>query len=68
MAVESKSMCEVRSTQLVSEATPRQADVRKVKEQIAAFRQSMPALSVSDILSARHESHMYRCPSSSTHP
>ena len=44
---------------LVPEATQRQADVRKVKEQIAAFRQTMPALTVSDILSARHEGHKY---------
>jgi hypothetical protein len=33
--------------------------VRKVKEQIAAFRQTMPPLSVSDILSARHGGHKY---------
>jgi prevent-host-death family protein len=44
---------------LVPEATQRQADVRKVKEQIAAFRKTMPSLSVSDILSARHEGHKY---------
>jgi prevent-host-death family protein len=44
---------------LVPEATQRRADVRKVKEQIAAFRQTMPPLSVSDILSARHEGHKY---------
>jgi len=42
---------------LVPEAIQRQANVRKVKEQIAAFRQTMPALRVSDILSARHEGH-----------
>jgi prevent-host-death family protein len=44
---------------LVPEATQRQADVRKVKEQIAAFRRTMPPLGVSDILSARHEGHKY---------
>ena len=44
---------------LVPEATQRQADVRKVKEQIAAFPRTMPPLSVSDILSARHEGHKY---------
>ena len=44
---------------LVPEATQRQADVRKVKEQIAAVRRTMPPLSVSDILPARHEGHKY---------
>ena len=44
---------------LVPEATRHQADVRKVKEQIAAFRRTMPPLSMSDILSARHEGHRY---------
>jgi hypothetical protein len=39
------------------EATRHQADVRKVKERIAAFRRTMPSSSVSDILSARHEGH-----------
>lgn len=44
---------------LVPEASWRQVDVRKVKEQIAAFRRTMPRLDVSDILSARHEGHNY---------
>ncbi|MCW5737190.1 MAG: type II toxin-antitoxin system prevent-host-death family antitoxin [Enhydrobacter sp.] len=44
---------------LVPEASPRQADIRKVKKQIAALRKTMPRLSASDILSARHEGHEY---------
>jgi prevent-host-death family protein len=44
---------------LVPETTRHQSDVRRVKEQIAAFRRTMPPLNLSDILSARHEGHKY---------
>jgi prevent-host-death family protein len=44
---------------LVPETTRHQADVRRVKEQIAAFRRTMPPLNLSDILPARHEGHKY---------
>jgi prevent-host-death family protein len=44
---------------LVPEAVDRRAEVRKVKEQIAAFRRMGPRLDVADIQSARHEGHKY---------
>lgn len=44
---------------IVPETDLRQAEMRKVKDQIAAFRQSMPPLSLEEILSARHEGHKY---------
>lgn len=45
--------------QLVPAVDQRRVEVLKVMAQINAFRQSMPAMSVEEILSARHEGH--RC-------
>lgn len=42
---------------LVPEADQRLIGVRRTMEQIAAFRKTMPAIGVPDILSARHEGH-----------
>jgi prevent-host-death family protein len=44
---------------LVPETDQRQDRLRHVKEQIAAFRRSVPALGMEDVLSARHEGHKY---------
>ncbi|MFZ2871651.1 type II toxin-antitoxin system Phd/YefM family antitoxin [Zavarzinia sp.] len=44
---------------LVPEVEGRAAEVRKAMERIEAFRQTMPRLTVEDILSARHEGHKY---------
>lgn len=44
---------------LVPEVEGRAADVRKAMDRIEAFRQTMPRLTVEDILSARHEGHKY---------
>jgi prevent-host-death family protein len=44
---------------IVPEVGNQAADTRKVMDRIAAFRQTMPNLSLSEILSARHEGHKY---------
>ena len=44
---------------IVPEADNRAAETRRVMDCIAAFRQTMPDLSVEEILSARHEGHKY---------
>lgn len=44
---------------LVPEVEGRAAEVRRAMERIEAFRQTMPRLTVEDILSARHEGHKY---------
>jgi prevent-host-death family protein len=44
---------------IVPEADNREAEIRKTMERIRAFRQTMPDLTVDDILSARHEGHKY---------
>jgi len=44
---------------IVPEADSREAETRRTMERIRAFRQTMPHLSVSEILSARHEGHKY---------
>jgi prevent-host-death family protein len=44
---------------IVPEADSREAETRRTMERIRAFRQTMPHLSVSEILSARHEDHKY---------
>lgn len=44
---------------LVPEVEGRAAEVRKAMDRIEAFRQTMPRLTVEDILSARHEGHKY---------
>ena len=45
--------------QIVPKADNRAAETRKAMDRIAAFRQTMPDLSVEEILSARHEGHKY---------
>jgi antitoxin (DNA-binding transcriptional repressor) of toxin-antitoxin stability system len=42
---------------IVSEADSRAAEICTAMERIAAFRQTMPDLTVKEILSARHEGH-----------
>ena len=44
---------------IVPEAGNRTAETRKAMDRIAAFRQTMPALSVDEILSAHHDGHKY---------
>ncbi|UEM20457.1 type II toxin-antitoxin system prevent-host-death family antitoxin [Skermanella mucosa] len=44
---------------IVPEVDNRAAEIRKTMDRIAAFRQTMPRLSVEEILSARHEGHNY---------
>jgi prevent-host-death family protein len=44
---------------IVPDADNRAAETRKAMDRIAAFRQTMPDLSVEEILSARHEGHKY---------
>lgn len=44
---------------LVPETRQRQAELKKVKERIEAFRRTMPPLSVEEIRAARHEGHKY---------
>lgn len=42
---------------LVPEAEQRTNDVQRTMEQITTFRQTMPGLTVSEILADRHEGH-----------
>lgn len=44
---------------IVPEEDQRRAQVRKVFAEIEEFRKTMPALSLEEILSARHEGHKY---------
>ena len=44
---------------LIPEADQRKSEVLKTMTQIAAFRETMPSIAVSDILSARHEGHRH---------
>ena len=44
---------------LVSERDARQHEILKAMERIEEFRRQMPALSLEEILSARHEGHKY---------
>ena len=44
---------------LVPEAEQRAGDILRTMEQIAAFRKTMPGMSVADILAARHERHRH---------
>ena len=44
---------------IVPEMDSREAETRRTMERIRAFRQTMPRLSVQDILSGRHENHKY---------
>ena len=44
---------------IVPEIDQRQAGILKAKAQIAAFRETMPRLSLDEIQSARHEGHKY---------
>lgn len=44
---------------IVPETDNRAAEIRKAMERINTFRETMPRLSVDDILSARHEGHKY---------
>jgi prevent-host-death family protein len=44
---------------IVPEANNRAAETRKAMYRIAAFRKTMPDLTVEDILSARNEGHKY---------
>ncbi|GAA0330037.1 type II toxin-antitoxin system prevent-host-death family antitoxin [Sphingomonas oligophenolica] len=45
--------------QLVPVADRRKAEVERVMEQIAAFRETMPRLTVDELLAARHEGHRH---------
>ena len=42
---------------LVPEADQRRADIVSTMDRLAAFRKTMPSISIEDILSARHEGH-----------
>ena len=44
---------------LVPEAEQRASEVQRTMDQIAAFRKTMPNMTVSEILSARHEGHRH---------
>lgn len=44
---------------IVPEPDGRETEIRRTMERIRAFRQTMPRLSLSDVLSARHEGHKY---------
>jgi prevent-host-death family protein len=44
---------------IVPEVDSQAAETRKAMDRIAAFRQTMPNLSLDEILSARHEGHKY---------
>jgi prevent-host-death family protein len=44
---------------LTPEADRREVEIRTTMAQIDAFRETMPRLSVDEILSARHEGHRY---------
>ena len=44
---------------LVPEADQRRLEVRKAMAELQAFRETMPRLTLDEILSARHEGHRY---------
>ena len=44
---------------IVPEVDSQAAETRKAMDRIAVFRQTMPDLSLDEILSARHEGHKY---------
>jgi prevent-host-death family protein len=44
---------------IVPEVDSQAAETRKAMDRIVAFRQTMPNLSLDEILSARHEGHKY---------
>jgi len=44
---------------LVPEAAQRAGEVQRTMEQIAAFRKTMPALAISDVIAACHEGHRH---------
>jgi prevent-host-death family protein len=44
---------------IVPEADSRMAETRKAMDRIAAFRQTMPDLSIEEILSAHHDGQKY---------
>jgi prevent-host-death family protein len=44
---------------LVPETEQRTHEVQRTMDQIAAFRSTMPSMSVADIMAARHEGHRY---------
>jgi prevent-host-death family protein len=44
---------------LVPEAHGRQAEVVKAIERLKAFRRTMPAISLDELLAGRHEDHRY---------
>jgi prevent-host-death family protein len=44
---------------IVPEVDSQAAETREVLDRIVAFRQTMPNLSLDEILSARHEGHKY---------
>jgi len=44
---------------IVPEADSREAETRRTMERIRAFRQTMPHLSLGEILSARQDGHKY---------
>lgn len=44
---------------LVPEADQRRSDIEAAMAELAAFRRTMPSISLEEILSARHEGHRY---------